>query len=139
MSEEILINITSTESRVAMVDNGLLQEVWLERANHLRHVGNIYKGTVCRVLPGMQAAFVDIGLERTAFLHASDIYRPVVSSAGDTDEDMNSGPGAFANADVPPINSLILFLYWQRKTRLNWMGPTLCPKRNWTALFLKSP
>ncbi|KAA9130245.1 ribonuclease G [Marinihelvus fidelis] len=75
MSEEILINVTPTESRVAVVDNGVLKEVWLDRASHYGYLGNIYKGRVSRVLPGMQAAFVDIGLERTAFLHASDIHR----------------------------------------------------------------
>ncbi len=80
MSEEILINVTPTETRVAVVENGMLQEVSLERNNHLGYLGNIYKGTVSRVLPGMQAAFIDIGLDRTAFLHASDI---VVQVDGD--------------------------------------------------------
>jgi ribonuclease G len=75
VSEEILINITPTESRVAVVENGMLQEVWLDRASHYGYLGNIYKGTVSRVLPGMQAAFIDVGLERTAFLHVSDILR----------------------------------------------------------------
>lgn len=75
MSEEILINVTPTETRVAVVENGMLQEVSLERNPHVGYIGNIYKGKVSRVLPGMQAAFIDIGLERTAFLHVSDIYR----------------------------------------------------------------
>ena len=75
MSEEILINVTPTETRVAVVENGMLQEVSLERNSYLGYLGNIYKGTVSRVLPGMQAAFIDIGLDRTAFLHASDIYK----------------------------------------------------------------
>jgi ribonuclease G len=73
MSEEILINVTPRETRVAIVENGVLQEVFIERASRRGLVGNIYKGKVSRVLPGMQAAFVDVGLERTAFLHASDI------------------------------------------------------------------
>lgn len=73
MSEEILINVTPRETRVALVENGVLQEVFIERASRRGLVGNIYKGRVRRVLPGMQAAFVDIGLERAAFLHASDI------------------------------------------------------------------
>ena len=73
MSEEILINVTPRETRVALVENGVLQEVLIERARRRGLVGNIYKGRVCRVLPGMQAAFVEIGLERAAFLHASDI------------------------------------------------------------------
>ena len=73
MKSEILINVTPTETRVTVVENGVLQEVFIER-EHLRGlVGNIYKGKVVRVLPGMQAAFVDIGLERAGFIHASDI------------------------------------------------------------------
>jgi len=73
MSSEILINITPNESRVALVENGVLQEVYIERAAKRGLVGNVYKGKVSRVLPGMQAAFIEIGLERAAFLHASDI------------------------------------------------------------------
>ena len=73
MSEEILINVTPRETRVALVENGVLQEIFIERAGRRGLVGNIYRGKVCRVLPGMQAAFVDIGLERAAFLHASDV------------------------------------------------------------------
>ena len=73
MSEEILINVTPRETRVAVVENGVLQEILIERERRRGLVGNIYKGKVCRVLPGMEAAFVDIGLERAAFLHVSDI------------------------------------------------------------------
>ncbi len=73
MSEELLINITPPETRVALIENGVLQEIIIERGACRGLVGNIYNGKVCRVLPGMQAAFVDIGLDRAAFLHASDI------------------------------------------------------------------
>jgi len=73
MSEEILINVTPRETRVALVENGVLQEMFIERSRRRGLVGNIYRGRVCRVLPGMQAAFVDIGLDRAAFLHASDV------------------------------------------------------------------
>lgn len=75
MSEEILVNVTPRETRVALLENGILQELWIERARRRGFVGNIYKGRVSRVLPGMQAAFIDVGLERTAFLHASDIVK----------------------------------------------------------------
>ena len=75
MSEEILINVTPRETRVALVENGMLQELHIERASRRGVVGNVYKGRVQRVMPGMQAAFVEIGLERAAFLHASDILR----------------------------------------------------------------
>jgi ribonuclease G len=74
MSTEILINASTHEARAAVVENGVLQEVYLERATRRGLISNIYKGRVSRVLPGMQAAFIDIGLERTAFLHASDIF-----------------------------------------------------------------
>lgn len=73
MSEEILINVTPPETRVAVIENGVLQELIIERRRQRGLVGNIYKGKVCRVLPGMQAAFVDIGLERAAFIHISDL------------------------------------------------------------------
>ena len=73
MSAELLINVTPSEARVAMIVGGALQEVHIERESKRGIVGNIYKGKVSRVLPGMQAAFVDIGLEKAAFLHASDI------------------------------------------------------------------
>ncbi len=73
MREEILINVTPREVRAALLENGVLQEVLIERASRRGLISNIYKGQVSRVLPGMQAAFVDIGIERTAFLHASDI------------------------------------------------------------------
>jgi len=71
--EEILVNVTPREVRAALLENGVLQEVHIERAACRGLISNIYKGKVSRVLPGMQAAFVDIGLERTGFLHASDI------------------------------------------------------------------
>ncbi len=73
MRNELLINVTPHETRVGIVENGLLQEVLIERASCRGLVGNIYKGKVSRVLPGMQAAFIEIGLARTAFLHISDI------------------------------------------------------------------
>ncbi len=73
LKEEILINVTPSEVRAALLENGVLQEVYIERSVRRGLNSNIYKGRVLRVLPGMQAAFVDIGLERTAFLHASDI------------------------------------------------------------------
>jgi len=73
MSEEILINITPPETRVAVIENGVLQELIIERSRDRGLVGNIYKGEVCRVLPGMQAAFVDIGLPKAAFIHLSDL------------------------------------------------------------------
>ncbi len=85
--EEILINVTPSEVRAALLENGVLQEVFVERAAKRGLISNIYKGRVSRVLPGMQAAFVDIGLARTAFLHASDIAR-----SNDASDEANDGP-----------------------------------------------
>jgi len=82
MSEEILINVTPPETRVAVIENGILQEVIIERTRERGLVGNIYKGEVCRVLPGMQAAFVDIGLPKAAFIHLSDLCAKVLDEKG---------------------------------------------------------
>jgi len=90
---EVLMNVTPQESRVAVVENGVVQELIIERSRKRGLVGNIYKGKVCRVLPGMEAAFVEIGLERAAFLHASDINQPK-SVQGE-------------EAEVLPINSVL--------------------------------
>ena len=80
MSEELLINYTPMESRMAVLTDGVTSEILIERHQKLGLVGNIYLGTVARVLPGMQAAFVDIGQARTAFLHANDMQKPKRSS-----------------------------------------------------------
>ncbi|MEP6483790.1 MAG: Rne/Rng family ribonuclease, partial [Rudaea sp.] len=101
MTEEILINVTPRETRVAVVENGMLQEVHVERALRRGYVGNIYKGRVSRVMPGMQAAFVEIGLERAAFLHASDILRAMPALLGEG-ENGNAAPLA-----ATPIAELV--------------------------------
>jgi len=90
MSGELLINVTPSETRVALVENGVLQEVYIERADKRGIVGNVYKGKVVRILPGMQAAFIDIGLERAGFLHANDIKQ-----------------GEANNIENPSINTLL--------------------------------
>ncbi|QCU90696.1 ribonuclease G [Thiomicrorhabdus sediminis] len=86
--EKILVNVTPNETRVAWVENGVLQEVWVERANKRGLVGNIYMGKVERVLPGMQAAFINIGLERAAFLHVSDVCHKAIGSEDEDCEDI---------------------------------------------------
>ncbi|GAA3570470.1 MULTISPECIES: ribonuclease G [Marinobacter] len=96
MSEEILINVTPVETRVALVENGMLQEAYIERTSRKGIVGNIYRGKVVRVLPGMEAAFVDIGLERAAFIHASDVVN-----------DQSSDDGVDSPKTVPDIRSLL--------------------------------
>ena len=73
MSREIVINATKHESRIAVLDEGQVVELWVERTRQRTIVGNIYKGRVTKVLPGMQSAFVDLGLDRDAFLYVSDV------------------------------------------------------------------
>lgn len=100
MSEELLINVSPMESRVAVLDNGVVSEVYIERHNKLGLVGNIYLGTVVRVLPGMQAAFVEIGQSRTAFLHVNDMRRlprPTVV------EDKTSAPPRSPSRQEPTV------------------------------------
>ena len=92
MTEEILINVTPRETRVAVVENGMLQELHIERGSQRGVVGNIYKGKVQRVMPGMQAAFVEIGLERAAFLHASDIVKPMAMAEPGDGESLPPAP-----------------------------------------------
>ncbi len=74
MTEDLLVNITPQETRVALIQQGSVQELHIERSASRGRTGNIYLGTVARVLPGMQSAFIDIGLERAAFLHVADIW-----------------------------------------------------------------
>lgn len=108
--EKVLVNVTPSETRVAWVENGVLQEVWIERANKRGLVGNIYIGKVDRVLPGMQAAFVDIGLERTAFLHVSDICKRAIGKEVEEDcEDitkfLHAGQKVMVQVVKDPISS----------------------------------
>ncbi|TRX52794.1 ribonuclease G [Thalassomonas sp. M1454] len=95
MSGELLINVTPSETRVALIENGTLQEVHIERNAKRGIVGNIYLGKIIRVLPGMQAAFVDINLDKAAFLHASDIRTRLITNQ-ETSEN-----------EVPDIRSLV--------------------------------
>ena len=96
MSIEILVNVAPRETRAAILESGVVQEVQIERTSRRGLVSNLYKGRVSRVLPGMQAAFVEIGLERTAFLHAADI-----AQSASTDTLVNSAP-----AQLPPVEDI---------------------------------
>ncbi|MEW6989187.1 ribonuclease G [Colwelliaceae bacterium 6441] len=95
MSGELLINVTPSETRVALIENGVLQEMHVEREAKRGLVGNIYLGKVIRVLPGMQAAFVDINLDKAAFLHASDINSKLILNDDESKD------------QVPDIRSLV--------------------------------
>ncbi|MFN3237066.1 MAG: ribonuclease E/G [Pseudomonadales bacterium] len=97
MAEEIVISVSDLETRVAVVEQGLLQEIFIERFHTRSTVGNIYKAKVARILPGMQSAFVDIGQARTAFMHITDLvdsHELVMSDRGD-------------EPDHPPITEVI--------------------------------
>ncbi|HSN46459.1 MAG TPA: ribonuclease G [Casimicrobiaceae bacterium] len=85
MSHDILINVTPQETRVAMLEQGVVQELHVERQSARGLVGNIYLGRIARVLPGMQSAFIEIGLERAAFLHIADIWEHRLGGHGGTD------------------------------------------------------
>ncbi|HEX9130645.1 MAG TPA: hypothetical protein VF850_15890, partial [Gemmatimonadaceae bacterium] len=87
MKREILINATPRETRIAILEDGKLVELAADRPDNRRMVGDIYLGRVDAVLPGIQAAFVDIGTEKSAFLHASDLVRQTADEAEDEDED----------------------------------------------------
>ena len=96
--QDILINWAPQETRVAVVEHGAVQELHIERALERGLVGNIYAGRVARVLPGMQSAFIDIGLDRAAFLHVADVQ------VGNGNGRADHGPGA---APTPPIERLV--------------------------------
>lgn len=85
MKKQLIADIGQNESRVALLEDGELEEIYIERPGIDRLVGNIYRGRVCSVLPGMQAAFVDIGYEKNAFLYAGDIVE--VKEYGEDDDD----------------------------------------------------
>ena len=85
MQQDILINWSPQETRVAVVEHGALQELLVERSLERGLVGNVYLGKVARVLPGMQSAFIDIGLEKAAFLHVADLMSSINSRHADTD------------------------------------------------------
>ncbi len=113
MGSEIIVNRTGRETRIALMENGQLAELHVDRGDNTSHVGNVYLGRVVRVLPGMQAAFVDIGLERAAFLYAGDIYPEFVENAsaeGVQDPEATiteASPRAAPRAGQPPIQDLI--------------------------------
>ena len=128
MAEELLINVTPMECRVALIENGIVQELFVERSERRGLVGNIYQGKVVRVLPGMQAAFVEIGLSRTAFLHINDMVwsrqqpMPTVHELLHTGQtitvqvmkDMLGSKGARLSTDLSiPSRYLVLMPYGQ--------------------------
>ena len=114
MKREILINASPRETRVAILEDDQLVELMLDRPDNRRMVGDIYLGKVEAVLPGIQAAFVDIGTEKSAFLHASDLVfpeddaeEPEDDEAGDAEEDDETAPRRGRRVKAPPIQDLL--------------------------------
>lgn len=109
MTKELVINTTSHETRVALLEGGHIAELYIERERERGIVGNIYKGRVIRVLPGMQAAFVDIGLEKAAFLYVADVFDEIeqVERHIDGDELLNGQNDGETSSPLPPIEDLL--------------------------------
>ena len=103
MNKKIIINADAYETRIAILEDGDLAELLVERADQRRHVGDIYKARVNAVLPGMQSAFVDMGLPKTGFLHASDLAENLSELEDLSDVEENGDRGRRRRAPVPKI------------------------------------
>src|SRR6185369_16526859 len=100
MKQEMLINVSQPEEcRIAIVEDGLLEELYIERTSQDNYVGNIYKGRIVNLEPSIQAAFVDFGVGRNGFLHISDV-EPQYFRQGGFDPGESMGPGRMADIDV---------------------------------------
>jgi ribonuclease G len=100
MTKDLIVSSTPRETKVALLEDGLLSELFIEREAHRSVVGNIYEGRVTRVLPGMQSAFVDIGLERDAFLYVADVLEGLDENLLSPEEQGVAGNGAPRNAPI---------------------------------------
>ncbi|MFM2160596.1 MAG: hypothetical protein RLZZ383_108 [Pseudomonadota bacterium] len=109
MATEIIVNATGVESRVALLEDGRLAELHIDRGDDRGLVGNVYLGKVVRVLPGMQAAFVEIGLDRAAFLYVGDILPELLHlhEGGEDHDDSAEAPRPTTRANLPPIQDLL--------------------------------
>src|SRR5437667_3071469 len=103
MNKELFVSSTPHETKVGLVEDDLLAEIYLERENEYTLAGSIYKGRVTRVLPGMQSAFVDIGLERDAFLYVSDFME--LEDAEDLDDVPTNRPVQERHQSQPHVQS----------------------------------
>jgi ribonuclease G len=112
MGAELVINATSHETRIALIENGTIAELYIERSREKGIVGNIYKGRVIRVLPGMQAAFVDIGLEKAAFLYVADVfdaieeYESMLESGSKKDDESRDDQESGAHPEFRPLHPI---------------------------------
>src|SRR5258708_35900206 len=128
MAKDLLINVSEGEEcRIALLEDGKLQELYMERTSSTSHVGNIYKGRVTNVEPSIQAAFVDFGLGRNGFLHISDLMPTYFGRAG---EDVQETVGRkMARRDRPPIQPCLRrvddIISQIMKSSIGTKGPTL--------------
>ena len=100
MTKDLIVSSTPQETKVALLEDGLVSEFFIEREAHRGVVGNIYKGRVTRVLPGMQSAFVDLGLERDAFLYVADVFEELDENLLTPEEQAARGGAASRNAPI---------------------------------------
>ena len=128
MNEELLIHCSAQETRVAVMVNGILEDLHIERRAQRGLVGNVYKGKVMRVLPGMQSAFIDIGLERTAFLHVHDIYTARQDEVPINPLNICSMKESLSSFRFPKIRSVRKAQDLQPPFRLPATNWSICPK-----------
>src|SRR5829696_9945733 len=99
MNKEMVVSSTPHETRVAILEDDQVVEIFIEREQSRGVVGNIYKGRVSKVLPGMQSAFVDLGLDRDAFLYVSDVIEDLEEYESETPDELNMDRGAERGMD----------------------------------------
>ncbi|MDQ2668211.1 MAG: ribonuclease E/G, partial [Gemmatimonadota bacterium] len=142
MKREILINSTARETRVAILEDDELVELLVDRPDARRMVGDIYLGKVDAVLPGLQAAFVDIGTEKSAFLHSSDLVYP---DTGEGDDDEDDGEETFHEParnerDIPQIQDVLKrgqeLLVQVSKEPISTKGPRVTAQVSMAGRFL---
>ena len=128
LKREILINGSQRETRVAILEDDRLVELLVDRPDHRRTVGDIYLGRVEAVLPGIQAAFVDIGQEKSAFLHASDLLEPDEDEEPEDEEEAEDpSDGESANPGPEAAEGVVEESPPERKARLAEPGPSPAP------------
>lgn len=144
MKREILVNATPRETRVAIIEDGLLVEMLVDRPDARRMVGDVYYGKVEAVLPGIQAAFVNIGTEKSAFLHAADVVVDDAAVTDDDDDDDDSGDSSSSDRrgrkEVRPIQDLLKrgqnILVQITKEPISTKGPRVTAQVSFAGRFL---
>lgn len=131
MATEIIMNVTPGETRIARLENGVLSELAIERESDLQVTGNIYLGRINRVLPGMQAAFVDIGLEKAAFLYVADVVPDLFEGIEDEDVDEENRETNDENNDTDRAENRQGTAKPSHEDRRGRRGPPRSPRKRW--------